>query len=81
MGSNSDGFTPLMRACEYDELACAEVLLDMGAKINAVDHKGHTALHWAFIHSPRITKLLLERLRLAPPVRLALALRYLCKAR
>jgi len=60
IGSNSDGFTPLMRACEYDELACAEVLLDMGAKINAVDHKGHTALHWAFIHSPRITKLLLE---------------------
>ena len=59
--SDSDGFTPLMRACEHDQLSCAILLLDAGASITAKDQKGHTPLHWALICSEQITEELLER--------------------
>ena len=59
--SDSDGFTPLMRCCEYDQLECALVLLEQGASVAALDKKGHTPLHWSMMYSERITEVLLAR--------------------
>jgi len=60
--SSSDGMTPLMRACELDHFDCARVLLfEGGASVTTLDRKGHTALHWAYIHSDRIAEMLIDR--------------------
>lgn len=59
--SDCDGMTPLMRAAEMDHPECARLLLENGASVTALDKKGHTALHWARLHSKGAEKLLLER--------------------
>jgi uncharacterized protein len=47
-GSNStDGTTPLMWACFYEQKGMARRLLAQGARVQAADHGGRTALHWA----------------------------------
>ena len=59
--SDCDGMTPLMRTAEMDQPKCARMLLDHGANLAALDKKGHTALHWAFLHSADVAQILLER--------------------
>lgn len=43
-----DGGTPLMRACEANAVACAQLCLSAGAVVNACDDHGRTALHYAW---------------------------------
>ena len=49
MRSDSDGATPLHRACECGDIECARLLIeDAGADIDAVDVNGNTPVHTAF---------------------------------
>ena len=45
--SNQYGYTPLIRAAEFDELEIAKTLLVAGADINATNNEGATARHYA----------------------------------
>lgn len=45
-----DGGTPIMRAAEANSASCAELCLAAGARVNAMDTAGHTALHYAWLH-------------------------------
>jgi ankyrin repeat protein len=54
------GQTILMHACFQHNSGIINTILDHGAKINAVDHVGNTAL-MNFIDKPSICKLLLDR--------------------
>ncbi len=44
---NDHHFTPLMVACQNNQLEAAKALLDAGARINMQDDEKLTALHWA----------------------------------
>lgn len=46
--SETDGGTPLMRACEANAVSCAHMCLDAGAEVNLADEHGRTALHFAW---------------------------------
>lgn len=53
--SKPDQATPLMIASRKGEMALMRFLLDKGAKINAVDLDGYTALMWAANSAPPFT--------------------------
>ena len=62
--ANDEGVTPLMHAAQWNHVWTAKILLAHGAKLNARDKKGQTALKYA-LHSPRgvmrdVTRLLLK---------------------
>ena len=73
--ANADGSTPLMAAAglactapdeeagtEDECVTACEYLLSLGADINAVDKRGHTAMHGAaFKNLPKVAKLLAAR--------------------
>ena len=44
---DSEGRRGLHFACGYGELECAQVLLEAGAAVDAVDKNKNTALHYA----------------------------------
>lgn len=44
---NDHHFTPLMAACQDNQLEAAKALLDAGARVNEQDDEKSTALHWA----------------------------------
>ena len=46
-GQSIDGATPMHRAAEIGSTACAEVLLEFGAEIDALNHAGATPFHVA----------------------------------
>lgn len=60
--SQSNGWTPLQRACFAGQLEVVKELLARGAKVDAEDRLGKSALHYAagWPESPEITKLLLQ---------------------
>ena len=47
VNENFDGVTPLMLAARYNRVAIIKLLLDNGAKLNALDQYGHSALYYA----------------------------------
>ena len=54
----ASGQTPLMKACQNDYTNVVEVLLQIGAKVNAIDKYGYTALFRC--HSATAARLLLR---------------------
>lgn len=55
------GLTPLQLAAMHNKPLCLTALLECGANVNAVDHKGATALHSAaFQGFHEVCKILLE---------------------
>ena len=46
--AETDGGTPLMRACEANATECARVCLSAGADVHIPDERGRTALHYAW---------------------------------
>ncbi|KAJ1349470.1 hypothetical protein KIN20_005043, partial [Parelaphostrongylus tenuis] len=61
MGEVTHGLTPLHYACYINNLSAAKFLLTNGAKVDAVDEVGCSALHLCAEHGYyRMIKLLLE---------------------
>lgn len=72
---NADNCPPLLAAAgigtmapgeeagtEEEAMAAVELLLDLGADINAVDNNGETVMHGAaYMNAPRLVKLLARR--------------------
>ncbi len=55
------GWTPLHKACTYNHLRSAELLIKFGAIVAATDNDGYTPLYWAcLLNSKATAKLLLE---------------------
>lgn len=55
------GRTPINRACKFENLVLAKLLLEKGANIDAVDDCGNTSLHWAAKSSDSgVTEFLLD---------------------
>ncbi|GAW16521.1 hypothetical protein ANO14919_059510 [Xylariales sp. No.14919] len=63
MIADSDGYTPLHKAClKYGSVDVVKLLLDKGADPNIVANEGSTPLHWASEHgSVDVVKLLLDK--------------------
>lgn len=62
--ADSYGHTPLHVACSMGRAATAALLLEKGAKINAVSHAGNTALHYAaIIEEPNIRNQIIALLK------------------
>lgn len=47
VNENINGVTPLMLAARYNRVEIIKYLLDNGAKLNALDQYGHSALYYA----------------------------------
>ena len=45
--ADSEGRTTLHFACGYGEVKCAEIILEAGAAVDALDKNKNTALHYA----------------------------------
>lgn len=45
--ADEEGRTALQFACGFGELACARILLEANARVDAVDKNKNTALHYA----------------------------------
>ena len=59
---DSEGLSLLHVACQSADLGMAELLLQYGANVNAVDRKGHTALHLCAIEGKsELARLFLSR--------------------
>ncbi len=55
------GYTPLHRACYYNRLRIAELLIKFGAIVTTAHNDGWTPLHYACLNNSKTTaKLLLE---------------------
>lgn len=62
------GFTCLHHAALNSHSECVKLILDYGAKVNAVDYKGSSALHLAaWAGNLQVVKTLLEYDQLSPP--------------
>lgn len=44
---NDDGITPVHQAASEGHILCLKALLEVGAKVNGVDHRGHSPLDLA----------------------------------
>lgn len=55
---DSDGRTPLMRACSAGDISRMQVLIDKGARVDQVDYDGFYAVHYS--QSREATDLLLK---------------------
>jgi ankyrin repeat protein len=49
VNQKSNGFTPLMLAARYNKVDILKVLIESGAKIDAKDENGKTALQYAIL--------------------------------
>ncbi len=65
------GQTPLMSACEADNLPLVRLLLQHGAIPEAADHDSHTVLDYAEAAGPEFAKAIREALMLQSSVKLA----------
>lgn len=45
--ADEDGFTPLHLSVIQGNLAMVNLLLANNADVNAIDHEGHSVVHWA----------------------------------
>jgi len=45
INTDMDGWTPLHYACDNRQVSSVQILLKMGANVNAVDESGYTPLH------------------------------------
>ena len=44
---NDDGITPMHQAASEGHVQCLKALMEAGAKIDGVDHRGHTPMDLA----------------------------------
>ncbi|MGH8279052.1 MAG: ankyrin repeat domain-containing protein [Gammaproteobacteria bacterium] len=57
------GLTPLIRASVFDQLGAMKILLQHGARVNAPDISGHSAMYYATQNQDRAAVALLQRCR------------------